>query len=141
MPLITDDPSQTTTHSWELIDNSAPDADTSTTIPWVLRGHADKLTKAREAVERALQNASKPSCSGYLILSDPKLYRFIIGPQGSTVNSIRNQTGTQITVPRQGSANEAIEVKGPKDGVEKAKELILEAAQKQGTGNGGPRKR
>jgi polyribonucleotide nucleotidyltransferase len=143
MPLITDDPSQTTTHSWELIDSSVEDADTSSTIPWILRGHADKISKARETVERSLQNASKPSCSGYLILSDPKLYRFIIGPQGSTVNSIRNQTGTQITVPRQGSANEAIEVKGPKDGVEKAKDLILEAAQKQGAaGNGGgPRKR
>jgi predicted PilT family ATPase len=142
MPLITDDPSQISKHSWELIDNSVQDSDTSSTVPWVLRGHADKIAKAREMVERALQNASKPSCSGYLILSDPKLYKFIIGPQGSTVNSIRNQTGTQITVPRQGSANEAIEIKGPKDGVEKAKDLILEASQKQGTtGNGGPRKR
>jgi len=142
LPLITDDPSQSSSsHSWELIDHSVPDADTSETIPWIIRGNADKVNKARETIERALKNASKPSSSGYLILSDPKLYRFVIGPQGSTVNNIRNQTGTQITVPRQGSGNEAIEVKGPKDGVEKAKDLILEAVNKSGNGGGGRRPR
>jgi rRNA processing protein Krr1/Pno1 len=142
MPLITDDPSQSSsTHSWELIDNSVDDVDGSSTIPWVLRGNADKVAKARETIERALQNASKPSCSGYLILPDPKLYRYVIGPQGSNVNSIRTQTGTQITVPRQGSANEAIEIKGPKEGVEKAKDLILDSVSKQSGGNGGSRKR
>lgn len=141
LPLITDDPSQSSSsHSWELVDHSVADADTSATIPWVLRGNADKISKARKTIEQALQNASKPNSSGYLILSDPKLYRFVIGPQGSTVNNIRNQTGTQITVPRQGSGNEAIEVKGPKDGVEKAKDLILEAVNKSGSG-GGPRRR
>jgi rRNA processing protein Krr1/Pno1 len=140
LPLITDDPSEAKTHSWELVDHSVQDGDVTSTIPWVLRGNADKIAKAQATVEKAVQNASKPSCTGYLILSDPKLYRFVIGPQGSTVNSIRNQTSTQITVPRQGSGDEAIEVKGPKDGVEKARDMILDAVQ-QGNANSGPRKR
>jgi len=137
LPLITDDASATsTTHSWELVDDhaTATAEDKAATIPWVLRGNAEKLALARQIVEQAVENASKPSCTGYLILPDPKSYRFVIGPNGSTINGIRTKTGTQIQVPRQGSESEAIEVKGPTDGVEQARDLILEAIQ---NGNGG----
>jgi rRNA processing protein Krr1/Pno1 len=131
-PLITDDPSEQSTHSWEIVDNSVPDGD-ATPIPWIIRGNAEKISKAQNMIEKALEAASKPSSTGYLILADPKLYRFVIGPQGSVVNNIRSQTGTQVTVPKQGSGAEAIEVKGPKEGVEQAKDLILEAVS-QGSG-------
>jgi rRNA processing protein Krr1/Pno1 len=146
MPLITDDASAaSTSHSWELVDAHAATTaeDKTATIPWVLRGNAEKLALARQIVEQAVENASKPTCTGYLILSDPKLYRFVIGPGGSTINGIRTKTGTQIQVPRQGSESEAIEVKGQTEGVEQAKELILEAIQNGagGAGAGGARRR
>ena len=140
MPLITDDPDTTSsTHSWEMVDDHATSStdDATTTIPWILRGNEEKLVKARELVEQALANAAKPSCTGYLILPDPKMYRFVIGPNGSTINTIRGKTGTSIQVPRQGSESEAIELKGPKEGVETAKDLILEAVMNGSSGGGG----
>jgi predicted PilT family ATPase len=129
-PLITDDPSEQSSHSWELVDNTIVDGD-ETPIPWIIRGNAEKISKAQGIIEKALEAAAKPSSTGYLILADPKLYRFVIGPQGSVVNNIRSQTGTQVTVPKQGSGAEAIEVKGPKEGVEQAKELILQAVSQK----------
>jgi rRNA processing protein Krr1/Pno1 len=133
MPLITDDPAQAgDTHAWELVTNEGPPAGegkSEGTIPWALRGNEERVARAKEVVERAVERAAKPTATGYLILPDAKLYRFVIGPSGATVNSIRAKTGTQITVPRQGSGDEAIEIKGPKEGVEQAKDLILEAVK------------
>ena len=78
LPLITDEAADDTSkHSWEIVDNNAVEegTDTSATIPWVLRGPVDNLPKARQALEAAIQAASKPSSTGYLILPDPRSYR------------------------------------------------------------------
>lgn len=78
LPLITDDATGgADEHSWEIVDNNAPaeGADTSATIPWVLRGPAENLPKARQKLEAAIEAASKPSSTGYLILPDPRSYR------------------------------------------------------------------
>lgn len=78
LPLITDDATTgADEHSWEIVDNNAPEegADLSATIPWILRGPAENLPKARQTLESAIQNASKPSSTGYLILPDPRSYR------------------------------------------------------------------
>ncbi len=78
LPLITDDTeSGTDQHSWELIENNPPEqgADQTATIPWILRGPAESLPKARQALETAIEAASKPSATGYLILPDPRSYR------------------------------------------------------------------
>jgi predicted PilT family ATPase len=138
LPLITDD-SSATSHSWEVVEPQSASSGQEGNIPWVLRGNADNMAKARKIIEQKLANASKPLTTGYLILPDPRLNRFVIGPNGSTINNIRQQTGVQIQVPKQGSGSEAIEIKGPKDGVEEAKELILEAIE-QGANGGGQRR-
>jgi polyribonucleotide nucleotidyltransferase len=139
LPLITDDTTSGAEeqYSWEIVDNNAGDPeDVSTTIPWVLRGPTDSLPRAKQALEAAIEAASKPSATGYLILPDPKSYRLVVGPGGSTINSIRKKTGTKVQVPRDQAQGEAIEITGPKEGVEEAKKLILEVVGRGGNGVG-----
>ena len=138
LPLITDDDtaSGAESHSWEIVDNNpvSEDADTSSTIPWVLRGHADSIPKARQTLEAAIEAASKPSATGYLILPDPQSYRLVVGQGGSTINNIRRKTGTKVQVPRDQAKDEAIEIVGPKEGCEQARQMILDIISRGGSG-------
>ncbi|KAF4122816.1 KH domain [Geosmithia morbida] len=126
LPLITDDEASTAdVHSWKVVMASAGEEGT---IPWVLRGSsAEGVAKAKEAIEKAIEQARKSDATGYLVLPDPKTYRFVIGPNGTKVNAIRKQSGCMIQVPRDQAKDEAIEIIGTAEGVEKAKDLILEA--------------
>ncbi|KAJ5646648.1 K Homology domaintype 1 [Penicillium lividum] len=130
LPLITDDPSEATdAHSWKVIDNSlTADADI-TPFPWVLSGSPENVAKARAAIEKAVSAASQQSATGYLILPDPKTYRFVVGQGGSQINAIRKKTGCRINVPKDQARGEAIEVRGSLAGLEEAKDMILEAVQ------------
>ena len=139
LPLITDDPDNVDNFSWEIVDQSSENAEDGE-IPWVLRGSPENIAKARAALEKALAQAQQQSATGYLILPDPKTYRFVIGPGGSQINSIRKQTGCKINVPRDQAKGEAIEIVGSKDGVEQAKDIILEVVKK-GASNGNGRGR
>ncbi|KAI1675974.1 rna binding effector protein [Pyrenophora tritici-repentis] len=142
LPLITDDAtSGADEHSWEIVDNNAPEegADLTATIPWILRGPTESLSKARQRLEQAIEAASKPSSTGYLILPDPRSYRLVVGPGGATINDLRKKTGTKIQVPRDQAKDEAIEIVGTKDGCEEARKLILDIVSKGG--NGGRRDR
>ena len=130
LPLITDDPADAETHSWKVITASAPSGEAEpATIPWVLTGNTDNVAKAKSALEKALASATDATTTGYLILPDPKTYRFVVGQGGSQINSIRSQTGCRITVPKGQAKGEAIEIRGSETGVEDAKELIIEAVK------------
>lgn len=124
LPLITDEADEAAdAHSWTTVRNvSSEEGD----IPWVLRGSAENVERAKKAIQSALEQAGKQDTTGLLTLPDPRSYRFIIGPGGSKVKSIRGQSGCKITVPRE-NQGEAIEIVGSEEGVEKARELILEA--------------
>ncbi|KAK1143283.1 hypothetical protein N8T08_006810 [Aspergillus melleus] len=139
MPLITDEPSESVdAHSWKVVDNSPPAAADPTqpaTIPWVLAGTSDNVTRAKAALEKAISAASQQSATGYLILPDPKTYRFVVGQGGSQINAIRKQTGCRINVPKDQAKGEAIEIKGGKDNLEEAKDMILEAVRAGLEGN------
>lgn len=131
LPLITDDaPAAGDNFSWEIVDahTSGEDGD----IPWILRGSPENVARAKAQLERALANAQKPSATGYLILPDPRTYRFVIGPGGSQINDIRKKTGTRVNVPRDQTKGEAIEIIGERDGVEQAKDIILELVKNGG---------
>ncbi|KAL2134437.1 hypothetical protein VTI74DRAFT_209 [Chaetomium olivicolor] len=129
LPLITDDAPEDL-HSWKVVSRGGDaDEDAAATIPWILRGSAENVEKAKKTITAALEQARKEDTVGYLVLPDPKTYRFVIGQGGSKVNSIRKQSGCRITVPRDQSQGDAIEVVGSKEGVEKAKELILNAVR------------
>ncbi|KAL8868765.1 MAG: hypothetical protein Q9198_008072, partial [Flavoplaca austrocitrina] len=127
LPLITDQPENINGHTWEIVDNNEHEAE-SGDIPWVLRGRRDNISKAQNELQRALEQACSQGQSsvGYLVLPDPRTYRFIIGQGGSQINRIRRQTGCKITVPRDQAKGEAIEIVGSKDGIEQAKDTILE---------------
>ncbi|KAL4803736.1 hypothetical protein BDV18DRAFT_153610 [Aspergillus unguis] len=138
LPLITDEPSDSLdAHSWKVVENSPAASDSSqpSTIPWVLAGSGDNVAKAKAALEKAIASASQQSATGYLILPDPKTYRFVVGQGGSQINSIRKQTGCRINVPKDQAKGEAIEIKGGKENLDKARDLILEAVRAGLNGN------
>ena len=132
LPLITDDQDSIDNHSWEVFDNgeSAEEGD----IPWILRGSPESVAKARAMLEKAMEQAKsqQSQSTGYLVLPDPKTYRFIIGQGGSQINAIRKETGCRITVPRDQSQGSAIEVVGSREGVERARDIILDVVQGAG---------
>lgn len=135
MPLITDDDNDA--HSWELVSNTNGDpTEEEGDIPWTLRGDPDNIAKARSLLEKALEHAKsrQSECTGYLILPDPKTYRFIIGQGGAQINSIRKRTGCKITVPRDQVPGSKIEIVGSREGTEEARDIILDVVQ-----NGGKR--
>jgi rRNA processing protein Krr1/Pno1 len=129
LPLITDDvDSSADAHSWRLAETTDGDEGE---IPWVLHGAPENVEKAKKALETALQQAQKGNAVGYLVLSDPALHRHVIGHGGRKIDAIRKQSNCRVNVPHGKSGDEAIEITGSKEGVEKAKELIL-AAVKEG---------
>jgi rRNA processing protein Krr1/Pno1 len=135
LPLITDDvEANPDVHSWNVVQPTSATEAEEGDIPWVLRGSPENIEKAKKAIEQALEQVGKQTATGYLILPDPRTYRFVIGQGGSKVNQIRKASGCRITVPRDQAGGEAIEVVGSLEGVEKARELIL-AAVKEGVNN------
>ena len=145
LPLITDDMSPGNDnnnldhHSWELIDDTAAgenDGD-NTMIPWVMHGSAESVKQARSLLERTLADASRQTTVGYLILPDPRTYRFVVGQGGAQVNAIREKTGTRVSVPKSQAQGEAIEIRGEREGVEQAKEMILGVVRDAGSNNSG----
>ena len=130
LPLITDeDPVTGEEIRWEVTESSAGKSDEQGNIPWVLRGSPENIAKAKSLITKALENAQDPSWTGYLYLPDPSTYRLVIGTGGAQINSIRRETGCKITVPRNQASGEAIEIIGDKDGVERARELIVDCVR------------
>ena len=65
------------------------------------------------------------------------IFRLVVGSGGSTINDLRKKTSTKINVPRDQAKNEAIEIVGPRDGVEQARQLILEIVSNASKGGNG----
>ena len=122
LPLITD---ETNGPAFRVLTIIPAEADED--IPWVLRGEAGAVAKARAQIAAALEQARSATHIGYLTLDDPRLNRYVIGQGGKTVNAIRKQSGCKIEVPKSGDSHAEIEIVGSLEGVEKAKELILKA--------------
>ncbi len=129
MPLITDQAGEQE-HSWEIVNG---DSGETGEIPWVLSAQKsaeeDALQKAKAKIQGLLKNNNEPPVTGYLILSDPRLHRRIIGKGGATINGIRESSGADIQVPKntgRGEEGEAIVITGTEDGIVNARDLILE---------------
>lgn len=70
-------------------------------IPWRLIGSADATAAAAKIIKDQLERAKSATSVGWVYSSDPKNhFPRIIGPQGSRIKKIRQQTGAFITVPR-----------------------------------------
>ncbi|KAL7267107.1 hypothetical protein RUND412_010318 [Rhizina undulata] len=141
LPLITDADQEGDSQkfSWAVEENSQIEEEGD--FPWVIRGTPEAIAQAKVELEKAIDTAEKQNSIGYLILPDPRKYRFVVGPGGAQVDKIRRDTGCRITVPRNQAAGEAIVMHGSKEGLEKAKDIILELVKNSGNGNGGDRRR
>lgn len=131
LPLIIDDPASTAnTYSWNIVENNVKPAagEENLTIPWVLSGARENVTRAKSEIEKAVKSTDVSSATGYLVLPDPRKYRFVIGPGGGRINEIRKRTGCKIQVPKSHNLGEAIEIDGPKEHLQEACDLVLEAA-------------
>lgn len=127
LPLITDEVAEDNV-SWEIVEKSSSEHDGI--YPWILRGTPDNVEKAKIEIQKAIVTAKKQSFVGFLNLPDPRKYRFVVGPGGATVDKIRRDTGCRITVPRNQAVGEAIILHGDREGLEKAKDLIMEIVRK-----------
>lgn len=137
LPLITDDQETAAdAYIWNVVSSTAAGPAMEENIPWVLRGSQENVTKAKSLLASAIEQAQKNTHTGYLVLPDPSKYRYVIGPGGNKVNSIRKESGCRINVPKVGSGDQAIEISGSAEGVEKAKNLVLQAVQEGGNANG-----
>ena len=132
LPLITDAQDEgEDSHTFHTVPCSPPEMEGE--IPWVLRGDAAAVAKAKAAVATALEQARATTTTGYLGLPDSKLYRYVIGQGGQKVNAIRKQSGCSIDVPKSGEGREAIEISGSEEGVAIARDLILKAVREGAT--------
>jgi rRNA processing protein Krr1/Pno1 len=135
LPLITDDPDALDNHVWDVVDHDEGQSEEGD-IPWVLRGSPENVERARAALEKAMEQAQRQTpgttATGYLILPDPRTHRFVIGAGGNQINTIRKQTGCKITVPKTQTKGEPIEIVGSRNGVEHAKDIILDVVQNRG---------
>lgn len=118
-----DDEEESDAYPW-LIVEIASSSETGD-IPWVLKGEAAQITKAKKALATAVSQAQSQTHTGHLTVPSTK-HRFIIGQGGSKINSIRDESGVKIDVPRNQN-DEVIVLKGSKEGLEKARLLIIEA--------------
>lgn len=115
------------TYSWHVVEDPS---DSSETIPWKLRGSNDtNLQKAKEYLdELMLSMADQGNCTGYLGVP-PEHHHLIIGKGGQRIGIIRNETGCTVDVPKRGDGNDTIIVRGTKEGIERAREMIVETVE------------
>ncbi|VVT46431.1 uncharacterized protein SAPINGB_P001210 [Magnusiomyces paraingens] len=97
-------------------------------ITWRFKGNAENTKKAKAVVEKALERVKKYDTTGYLWLADSSKYRLVIGPSGSTINNIREESECSVAIPKNGAKkNEnVIVIRGEKSNTEKALGLILD---------------
>jgi predicted PilT family ATPase len=139
LPLITDDDDVSQRFTWEVVEQTRASGDEDL-FPWVLRGKPEAIAQAKTEIEKVVAAAETQSSIGYLVLPDPSKFRFVVGPGGTQVERIRCGTGCHVTVPRSQSVGEPITIYGSKEGVEKAKDIILglvKAGGINGESNGG----
>lgn len=89
------------------------------------------LEKAAKLIKEKIELAPTANVVGYVWFKDPKKFNKIVGPGGSNIKKIRESTGTIINVPRKtDKVNDVVYIKGTREGVEKAGELVMAALKK-----------
>jgi polyribonucleotide nucleotidyltransferase len=116
------------TYSWHVVED--PEDTSTETIPWKLRGSNDgNLQKAKEFIENLLNSMQdQGNATGYLVIP-PEHHHLVIGKGGQRIGVVREETGCTVDVPRRGDGNDTIIIRGSRDGIERAKELIVEAVE------------
>ena len=117
-------------YSWHVMEEDSVDPSDDSIIPWKLRGSNDaNIQKAKEFLENIISSLqAQGNCIGYLGVP-PEHHHLIIGKGGARIGIVRDETGCTIDVPRRGDGNDTIVIRGSKDGVERAKEMIVELVE------------
>ena len=84
--------------------------------------------------------ADQGNCTGYLSIP-PEHHHLVIGKGGQRIGVVRVETGCTVEVPKRGDGNDIIVIRGSKEGVERAREMIVEAVKTgQHRSNGVPQR-
>ena len=115
------------TYSWHVIEDPE---DSDETIPWKLRGSNDaNLQKAKDFLENLVSSVQdQGNCTGYLGVP-PEHHYLVIGKGGQRIGIVREETGCTVDVPKRGDGNDTIVIRGNREGVERARDLIIEAVE------------
>ncbi|XP_014294647.1 vigilin [Halyomorpha halys] len=114
--------------------------ETNTTIEMLSEGSkADfiTITGKKENVEKAKEMIMKIQNEQMNIVQEevaipPKMYNSLIGAGGKLIRSIEEECGgVSIKFPPQDSKSDKVTLRGPKDDVKKAKQLLLEQASER----------
>ena len=85
---------------WVIIPNYQ-DAEEGDSV-WTLKARDDaSLTKAKDMIAEAIQQAQESSFVGFLTLPDRSAFPRIVGSKGANVARLRAETGAEITVSRE----------------------------------------
>ncbi|CCH60084.1 hypothetical protein TBLA_0C02770 [Henningerozyma blattae CBS 6284] len=85
----------------------------------------ENLNKAIKLIEDRIELAKEATTVGYLWASNSRNFNKVVGAGGSGVRKIKDSTYTIIHVPRKNDdINDVIYIRGSKDAVEKAAEII-----------------
>lgn len=87
---------------------------------------SEMLDTVKKLVDEKIKLASKANYVGYIWSKNPKNFNKIIGMGGSNIKKIKDLTGTLINVPKKSeNINDVVYIRGPKENVERAGELIV----------------
>lgn len=83
------------------------------------------LAKATKTIEERIANAATATYAGYVWVADARRFNKVVGPGGSNIKKIREATGVLINIPRRNDPiNDVVYIRGTKEGVEKATEMV-----------------
>lgn len=123
-----DDDNTDESYSWH-VEEEAPQSDDDT-IPWKLRGgNESNVSKAKDHLEQLVASLrDQGNCTGYLGIP-PEHHHLVIGKGGARIGAVRDETGCMIDVPKRGEGNDTIVIRGSREGVERAREMIIESVE------------
>lgn len=100
----------------------------STSVKFDEAKKQEALNKATKEIQDRIDAVSTATYAGYVWFSDFKRFNRIVGPGGSNVKKIRDETQCMINVPKRGDKiNDIVYIRGSKESVEKAAELITQS--------------
>ncbi|KPM05623.1 Vigilin-like protein [Sarcoptes scabiei] len=100
----------------------------------IITGIQDKVEKAHERIQALQNNLSDMSQVDIMIPS--RIHNYMLGTKGSNIRAVMQECGDVIiTFPPEGSGSDRVGIRGTKDSVQKAKQLLLKMSNDFQTNN------
>lgn len=100
----------------------------------VITGKKEAVERARDRIQ-ALQ-ATLADMSSVDIIIPAKIHHFMLGPKGRNIKSVMaNCGGVLVNFPPEGSGSDKVQIRGPKEGVAKAKTALVAMSNDYQTNN------